>query len=185
MESDNSQNIPMFWDLINDVDKAAYLKIQNTLASSACKHRRHHSKAINNDILLTIKSFILRGDEDDWKRSLVCGIGWINDSVVINTRQLRILISKCKSSINAMFQNSGYVTVSTTNEFSSAMSQYYPAIKDNFSEIRKWTVRCLKDHTADNHPVDNTGTGNLGEYIPDVNQVSEEKTPSPQQEETQ
>ena len=142
--------LPMFWDHLNDIDKARYLKIQETLSSSACKHRRHQSKAINNEIISSIKAFIIRGDDDDWRRSLVCGIGWINNSVVINTRQLRILVAKSKSSINAMFQKIGYSTVPANSEVSVALSSFYPTIKGNFAELRKWTVRSLVANNDEN-----------------------------------
>jgi hypothetical protein len=136
--------LPAYWDLIGDSDRAAYVTLRQTLSSSACKHCRHHSNEVNRDILNTIHAFVIRNDADDWKRALVCGICWLRGSIAINTRQLRLLVSKCKSSINAMFQNIGYVTVPTTTDYGAAIAQFFPAIKDNFAELRKWTIRAAK-----------------------------------------
>jgi hypothetical protein len=74
----------------------------------------------------------------------VCGICWIPDGIAINTRQLRLLVGKCKSSINAMFQNIGYATIPTTRDYGTTLVELLPVLKDNFSELRKWTVRFSK-----------------------------------------
>lgn len=133
--------VKMYWDMLSDIDRDAYTRLWQTFTSSACKHRRHHSLEINSGILNTIKAFVLRNDEDDWKRGLVCGIWWINDTVAINTRQLRLLISKCKSSVNALFQGLGYTTVPPSSEFSTSLMCAFPCLKENLSELRQWTAR--------------------------------------------
>jgi hypothetical protein len=104
------QVLPAYWELMGESDHAAYLTLRQTVSSSAWKHCRHHSNEVNRDILNTIHTFVIRSDADDWKRALVCGICWLRELIAINTRQLRLLVLKCKSSINAMFQNIGYVT---------------------------------------------------------------------------
>lgn len=136
--------LPMYWDLLNDRDKMSYLRMRQALSSSACKHRRHHSNEINQDIIATLHNFVMRGDGDDWRRALVCGICWIHGAIAINTRQLRLLLSKCKSSINTMFQNIGYTTAPATSDYGGAISAFFPQIKDNFSELRQWTMRFSK-----------------------------------------
>lgn len=132
---------PLFWEYLSEADRQEFDRIRAILASPACKHRRHHANEINSEILNRIKSFVVRNDADDWKRALVCGIYWMPDTVVINTRQLRLLLSKCKSSINALFQNLGYVTVPASGDFASSLIRVFPLLKDNFAELRKWTPR--------------------------------------------
>jgi hypothetical protein len=140
----SSIQLPLYWSLLSDPDKMAYGSMRQALSSSACKHRRHHSTEINQDILNTLRGFVMRGDADDWKRALVCGVCWLNGAIAINTRQLRLLLSKCKSSVNAMFQNIGYATVPTTSDYGGALAAFFPVIKDNFTELRKWTIRSAK-----------------------------------------
>lgn len=132
---------PLFIELMSEADRREFDRIRLALASPACKHRRHHSNEINREILNMIKTFVVRNDGDDWKRALVCGIYWMPDGIAINTRQLRILLSKCKSSINALFQNLGYTTVPASNDFASQLVRIFPLLKDNFPELRKWTPR--------------------------------------------
>lgn len=142
MEEENAgPKLPMYWDIISESDKISYIGMRQALSSSACKHRRHHSNEINQEVISTIHAFVMRGDGDDWKRALVCGIVWLNGAIAINTRQLRLLMSKCKSSINAMFQNIGYSTIQNATDYMGALATFFPIIKDNFAEIRKWTIR--------------------------------------------
>ena len=140
--------LPMYWEILNENDQQQYITIRNTLSSSACKHRRHHSNEINQEIVSTLKAFIFHDEVDRWKRSLVCGICWLDGALAINTRQLRLLLTKCKSSINAMFQNIGYMTVPTNSEYAGSLSTFFPIIKDNFVELRKWTIRLMQNANA-------------------------------------
>lgn len=133
--------MPAYWDLLNELDRDHYTRIRMAFASPVCKHRRNHSTKINGEIINTVKSFVVRNDDDDWKRALVCGICWMPDMIAVNTRQLRILLSKCKSSINALFLNLGYTTMQTNNDYATSLVRVFPNLKDNFAELRRWTPR--------------------------------------------
>lgn len=141
MSSKEGDKIPMYWPILSDTDKESYSRMRIAFLSPACKHRRHHSTEINMEIVNTIKNYVARQDPDDWKRALVCGICWLPNAIAINTRQLRLLLSKCKSSINALFQNMGYVTMPTTSDYAGSLSKYFPILRDNYAELRKWTIR--------------------------------------------
>lgn len=142
-KTSQAQQMPLFWEYLNEQDKEDYLKMRTALSSPACKHRRHHSSELNREIVNTIKNYVIRNDGDDWRRALVSGIVWLPNAIAINTRQLRLLLSKCKSSINALFQHMGYVTIPTTNDYSSSLVSVFPLLKDNFNELRKWTIRLV------------------------------------------
>lgn len=134
--------LPNYWELISDDDKCAYIYLRKALAAPTCKNRRNRSIETFSEIIDQIKSFVVRNDGDDWKRSLVCGICWLKgSSIAINTRQLRLIVAKCKSSINGSFQLLGYGSVPTGAESSSSLIKYFPFLKDNFAVLRQWTVR--------------------------------------------
>jgi hypothetical protein len=40
-----------------------------------------------------------------------------------------------------MFNNIGYKAGPVGHECTAALSDYFPILKDNFTELRKWTVR--------------------------------------------
>jgi hypothetical protein len=98
-------------------------------------------------MLDAIKSFAIRDDDDDWKRCLVCGVIWLPASIAINTRQLRLLIDKCKSSINGSLHRMGYSSVTSRGDTSKQLIEYVPKLRGNFSELRQWTVRQISAQT--------------------------------------
>jgi hypothetical protein len=135
--------LPRHWELLSRDDQAKYLTLQQSLATPSGKNRRNRSVETFPQTLETIKSFVNRNDGDDWKRSLVCGVCWLNSegTVAVNIRQLRVLVSKCKSSINGSFQLLGFSLVSAGTECSGSIGRCLPVLHDNFQELRQWTVR--------------------------------------------
>lgn len=132
---------PRYFELLTEDEKLEYSKLREQLSSPNYKNRRNKSNEVFRDMVDSIKQFAVRNDENDWKRSLVCGIIWLQQSIAINTHQLRLLITKCKSSINGSFQALGYGTVPTVADSASELISKYPFLRHNFSELRQWTVR--------------------------------------------
>ena len=172
---------PKYWELLSTCDQESYGYLQKTLSSPACKNRRNHSNETFSDILDTIKKFVIRNDENDWKRALVCGVGWIENGIAVNTRQLRLLIAKCKSSINGSFQALGYGSVPTSAETASALVKLFPFLKNAFPELRQWSVRLEGGANSDHpHKVSNV----VRQAIIDNNQISLSKSQNNQQQQT-
>ena len=134
---------PRFFSLLSSSDQRDYLSLKDSLASTGVRNRRGKRLESFAEYLSSIKKFCVRGDEDDWKRCLVCGVCWVTTgSLAINTRQLRLLIDKCKSSINGSLHKMGYSTSSSCRgDASSSLIDRLPILKGNFSELRQWTVR--------------------------------------------
>jgi hypothetical protein len=72
-----------------------------------------------------------------------CGICWLSreGTVAVNVRQLRLLVWRCKSSINASFQMLGFGLVSAGTECAALIGKYLHVVHDDFQELRQWTVR--------------------------------------------
>lgn len=138
---EESEQVPAFMEMLSDKDKAAYMEIQADLAAPSHRYNRHKRIATFTEMLDTIKSFCIQGNDDDWKRSLVCGIAWLGNDIAINTRQLRVLLGKSKSSINGALAKMGYETIPSKNQDSTALQEAIPFLKGNFAENRQWTVR--------------------------------------------
>ncbi|OHT11771.1 hypothetical protein TRFO_18655 [Tritrichomonas foetus] len=134
-------SLPKYFERLSDEDKINYAKLKMAFAAPSCKNRRNKSTETFSEIITSLKAFVIRGDGADADRALVCGICWLDDAVAINTRQLRLLISKCKSSINGSFQLLGYGTVPSGSDSTTALIRYFPFMKDNFAELRQWTIR--------------------------------------------
>jgi hypothetical protein len=82
------------------------------------------------------------------RRSLVCGIIWCRDAIAINTKQLCILLDKCKSSVNTGFTAIGYRTVLENPEVAVTLARTYPFMRSDFSQTRQWTFRSIPAHRS-------------------------------------
>jgi len=132
---------PRYWEFLSEEDKEGYWKLRTALASPVCKNRRNKSIQTFNEVITMIKNYVVRNDDKILGRSLVCGIIWLEDGVAINTHQLRMIISKCKSSINGSFQALGYGTIPTGADSAGELIRKFPFMRNNFAELRQWTVR--------------------------------------------
>jgi hypothetical protein len=133
---------PQYWDLLPDEDKAAYNRLKHEFSVGSLRRGpRSHSADTFDGMLEAIREFAERDDGNDWRRFLVCGVCWMDHAIAINTRQLRLLVSKCKSSINGSLQKMGYATNLSHGESWKALFPHIPILKDHFSELRQWTIR--------------------------------------------
>lgn len=133
--------VPEYWELLSDTDKVIYLRLKADFAAGGTRPIRNNRLATFEEIVENIHQFAERGDENDWRRFLVCGVCWMDNAIAINTRQLRLLISKCKSSINGSLQKMGYTTHMSHSESWKILFSRIPLLKDHFMELRQWTIR--------------------------------------------
>lgn len=134
--------LPNFWNLLSDVDKFNYHCLRTSMSAATCTKNQRNKRVENfTETLEAVKRFCVRRDGDDWKRCLVCGVCWLQEGIAINTRQLKILIFKCKSSINGSLHKMGFVANLGRSEAANALVMAIPFLKDNVNELRQWTVR--------------------------------------------
>lgn len=138
---DDNQALPTFFDLLNDSDKEQYLELRNIISNSDKRYKKNKRIESLQESLDMIQKFCMKNDSDDWKRFLVCGVCWMGQDIAINTRQLRLLVDKCKSSINGALSKMGYSTAPIKSSITAALLTYIPFLKGNFVEQRQWTVR--------------------------------------------
>ena len=136
----NSQ-APQFWWMINNADKYQYTCLKLAIASNCTKNQRNKRIETFSEVMEAIKTFAIRGDQEDKIRCLVCGIAWLPEGIAINTHQLKKLVSKCKSSINGSLQKMGFIVNLGRTEAANAVTNNFTFLKDNNTELRKWSVR--------------------------------------------
>ena len=180
---------PEYWDILSEEDRKQYQKMQQDFSSGVLKRVRNSRAETFDEILEIIKKFCVKNDDEDWKRYLVCGVCWMDSAIAINTRQLRLLVCKCKSSINGSLQKMGYTTNMAHSESWKILFPKIPLLKDHFPELRKWTIRykpseaeAMKHETAAaknkiSSPIQPTNDDKNIESSPNVNQTSEESSP--------
>ncbi|OHT05547.1 hypothetical protein TRFO_26690 [Tritrichomonas foetus] len=144
-----SQNMPKFWWMISEADRVSYSYVRAFIKNNPESNQRNKRLSSFTEMLNVVRSYAIRGDSGDNNRCLVCGILWLPGAIAINTHQLGFLLSKCKSSINGSLQILGYKEKITRKTASDLVANSLTAIRDDRSELRKWTVRCLDDSILD------------------------------------
>ncbi|EAY04835.1 hypothetical protein TVAG_226480 [Trichomonas vaginalis G3] len=139
-DDDMTNNLPNHYEDLEEEDKREYNQIRSIIQQSGRNHRGKRLEAFS-ELLDTLKNFAVRGDSNDWKRCLVVGVCWLENAIAINTRQLRQLTNKCKSSINGSLQRIGYMPVANHSLLNDLLQEKIPFLKGNFSELRQWTIR--------------------------------------------
>jgi hypothetical protein len=138
---ENDGSTPSFFSLLDGEDKNKYIELRDQLRMSQKRYKRFKRIESLQDSLDMIHRYCIRRGSDDWKRCLVCGVCWMGQDIAINTRQLRLLVDKCKSSINGALSKMGYGTAPVKSTIAATLLQYIPYLKGNFVEQRQWTVR--------------------------------------------
>lgn len=132
--------VPLFWELLSITDQDEYLKVRQSIAPKGTRIQRAKSISMFKNALNSIKLFVQKGEEDDWRRSIVCGIFWLNQDIVgINSSQLSFLMGKGKSSINEGFREIGFVTLRPSTEMTQILMSQFSIISKNKAEARKWS----------------------------------------------
>jgi hypothetical protein len=136
--------------LLTPADQDGYLRLREGLHVLAVRIKRAQLATHFVEIVTRIREYCVRRDQDDWKRSLVCGLLWLSDdsesdpaqgAFALSTRQLCKLVGRCKSSVNAGFQSLGYVTTPISLAQTSAFLRALPFMRNSMEEMRQWTVR--------------------------------------------
>ena len=134
-------NQPAFWSILNEGDQQNYKNLRNDISILVKKNRNKETPQLFQQQLDMIKSFCIKGDERDSDRSIVCGILFYMPSVIaINIQQLKILMSKCKSSINNFLKKLGYKTLQQGLTQDSESKSH---LLQNPRDSKKLTVREL------------------------------------------
>lgn len=128
-----------FWDHLSTEDKAEYQRLKESFHQQHLAKGKSNSFSFQND-LRKVLAYVERRPENQELRSIVCGICFGNSFVCVNTRQLKLLIGKCKSSINNGFQHLGYV--SAKNKVKQSLFSVLPNLSKDPALVRQWTVRC-------------------------------------------
>jgi hypothetical protein len=165
---------PPFFDLLSPSDQEEYYKLRALVSSESCRHNRHHRLDTFSDVLSSIRSYCERGDSNDGLRALVCGVCHLSDSIAVNVRRLRILVEKCKSSINGSFQRMGFLPFIGKTEALDRLTEKMPQIKGNYNELREWSYRrsevftpqpFIPSFNCTEYPVPETPAPGLGSFV--------------------
>jgi hypothetical protein len=134
--------LPAFYEQMKPEDQDSYRTLQAAVGRPERRYNRFRRLTTLREIFGEIRQFCLRGDDRDFMRCLVCGICWLDrEEIGVNTRQLRLLIAKSKSSINGGFAKMNYVTRPAKICEFERLCRALPPLKGFPGEFRQWTIR--------------------------------------------
>lgn len=157
---------PDHFSSLNNNDQKKYNQLQSFFSTNFFRFNRFSRMKKFSDMLSTIHNYCIQGNQFDEIRYIVCGIIWINNSILINISQLSILTCKCKSSLNDSFQKLGYIRgykrrneqespsniSSITNDTTNINKNYFNDIvksirffRKNPKYLRNWSIRHNKN----------------------------------------
>ena len=136
-----------FLDILVESDQKRYIELRDSLSSEKNKYQRFHRTDAFDNLLEQIKKFCIRGDDDDWKRCMVCGVCWPPNCIGVNVKQLMVTTGKSKSNINGVFTKMGYLVDSMNLDLKRELIDTIPFLKGNYLEQRFWTIRVNNSKT--------------------------------------
>lgn len=148
-------NLPAHWDLLTSQDLDDYVKLRTSFYDEIKMSRKGERLESFIKRLKRIREFVERGNDDDWKRGLVCGIIFLKNGIAIHIQQFRLLLGKCKSSINGSLQQIGFIAHPQGGPIEEELCDKVPIFRREHSEVKKWTVR---DCNAEVNPLNNEST---------------------------
>ena len=132
-----------YLDLLDKKDKEQYLHLKEEFATSTKDEKNDKQCDFFQNNLDEIQKFCIRNQSDDWKRCLVCGIVWLDSTLLINMARLTKLISDSKNSFNCTISKLGYHKDMSESTVFQKLVEKIPFIKGNYVEQRNWSARTL------------------------------------------
>ena len=173
-------DLPEQWELICQNDQEEYLRMRMRFRDAGRKSRKGERLEEFRERLTTIRNYVNSKESEKWKRSIVCGVFFVNHGLAINIQQLMILMGKCKSSINGSLQQLGYATQPTGTRIESYLLETIPFFHENMHQIKKWTIRQKIVHDLPfSHPPPQRRVGFPISVLPWI-PTDQRMTPNPQ-----
>jgi hypothetical protein len=159
-----------YWNQLSQDDQTEFIKLRAHLHRGQQPMSKDVRMASLRRELLLVLSYLERSPDNMEARAILSGICFVASAVCVNTRQLKSLLGRCKSSINGCFKQLGFVAVRTKAKARGFIAAALTSIKDRPEMIRQWTVRCTSSASQfcflSSFPRDNLPTINASDLEP-------------------
>ena len=143
--SDKDRN-PEKFDQLSEADQKAYKDMQAAFSQTFYSKQRGRSF---KEIFAKIKSFV----DHDKIRGVVCGFFPVsNEKLLVNTRQLQILLGVCKSQTNNLLKKAGFLATLDRPHLEEVAEYLHISPQD--PQAVQWSYRTIPQNQEDseNHP---------------------------------
>ena len=128
---------PFVWHRLTENGRLGFIELRKSFRKDAPRPPTGIFKAE----LEMIKAYIEEDPREAIDRATICGIFFSPKFICVNNRALKLLLGRCKSSINIGFQNLGYHSAKT--KVRKIILTEIPILKYCPTIARQWTVRYL------------------------------------------
>ncbi|OHS93058.1 hypothetical protein TRFO_12071 [Tritrichomonas foetus] len=136
------------WNQLTSEDQATFKQLHIHFLQQQKEHiKERKTSFFFNDVLMLMKYIdytALRRDD----RAICTGLAFSGPFACVNTQQLKIILGRCKSSINNSFQQIGYDAVKNKSKSREAVLAIIPSLITEQNTLRKWTVRCVSENAT-------------------------------------
>jgi hypothetical protein len=127
-------------------DQREFLQLRGRFRDQSKGHPRDRRTVSFSQDLIMLLQFIERSPIGCEERSLLVGAAFAGPFICANTRRLKALIGRCKSSINGSFHQLGYYSVKA--KANDCLLSILPSLIKETALMRQWTVRCASEDSA-------------------------------------
>jgi hypothetical protein len=140
-----------YWGLLSEDDRLEYMRLSRRFfvdqkLSALVRAGRERREVVFMKEVLAVLQYIERSSENTEVRSIVTGLCFHGPFVCINTRALKGILCRCKSSINGLFQELGYGQRRARHDREFVMLAM-PSLRKDLGVLRQWTIRQVADHS--------------------------------------
>jgi hypothetical protein len=131
------------WASLSPDDRQEFLRLRTLFHDHAkLQPKDRRSMSFSQDLLVLLE-FIERSSAGREDRAILVGLAFAGPYICVNTRQLKALMGRCKSSINGSFHVLGYASMKS--KASECLAAVLPSLTKEPPLLRQWTVRCASD----------------------------------------
>jgi len=130
-----------FWGVLTCDDKAEFARLRADFLRCGGASGKDRRVGTFQKELGSVLAFLERDGVRREERSIVSGIAFAGPFICVNTRQLKLFLGRCKSSINGSFQQLGYVALRTRTKARLCIGAVLAPLAREQGMLRQWTVR--------------------------------------------
>jgi hypothetical protein len=134
-----------YWNSLTADDRSEFIRLRSHFHQcQKCSSSDRRGVTFSKELQVVL-SFIERSPDNMESRCIVTGICVAGPVICINTRQLKVFLCRCKSSINGILQELGYLAIRTRTKTRQAIQVCLPSLDRDADLLRQWTVRYVSD----------------------------------------
>jgi hypothetical protein len=133
------------WALLSSDDRSEYMRLRANFHHGQRISSKDRRSVTFHRELTQVVEFLERSPDNLEARCVLAGVCFAGGFVCVNTRQLKGLLKRCKSSINGSFQQFGYLSLRTKCKAKACLLSVLPSLNGDHLSLRQWAVRVISD----------------------------------------